>query len=177
MLASVFDRVVQLGGNRPVIVGGAAVEYYTVGTVRTGDIDIVTAADDLLARAMQEAGFRRPREPGTSTRGWIRDDIMLGVEIVGSDLMDGAAERARVRVVEAGGGAVSFLGLDDLIADRMGQYAADPVHGDDMIGQARALFDLAGEVDEAYLDKRIRQETFDSCRLETLKRWPPKSQR
>ena len=46
-----------------------------------------------------------------------------------------------------------------------------------MIGQARALFDLAGEIDEAYLDKRIRQETLDSCQLETLKRWSPEVQR
>ena len=86
--------------------------------------------------------------------------------------MEGAAERTRVRVVRVKQGAVSFLGVEDLIADRMGQYASDPAHGDDMIGQARALFDLAGEIDETYLDKRIRRETLDSCKLETLKQWP-----
>lgn len=172
MLARVFDRVVELGGSLPVIVGGASVEFYTASDVRTGDVDIVTAADPQFEQAMSEAGFRRPRGPGALTRGWIHDDLGLGVEVVGSTLMDGAADRQRVRVVKVGEGHVSFLALEDIIADRMGQYESDTIHGDDMIGQAKALLDLGGHVDEAYLDRRIREETSDTCSLETLRQWP-----
>ena len=171
VLARVFDRVVELGGSRPVIVGGASVEFYTVSDVRTGDVDIVTAADKQFEQAMREAGFRRPMGPGVLTRGWIHDDLGLGVEVVGSTLMDGAADRHRVRVVQIGAGHVSFLSLEDIIADRMGQYVSDRTHGADMIGQAKALLDLGGNVDEAYLDRRIREETTDGCSLETLRQW------
>ena len=51
------------------------------------------------------------------------------------------------RVVELDGGDVAFLAIEDIIADRMGQFHADRAHGDDMIGQARAMFDLAETID------------------------------
>lgn len=113
--------MVELGGSRPVIVGGASVEFYTAGSIETGDVDIVTSADDAFARAMSEAGFRRPREPGASSRGWIHDGLAMAVEVVGSTLLDGTADRGRVRVVKLGSGTLAMLGLEDPIADRMGQ--------------------------------------------------------
>ena len=175
-LAPVFDRVVALGGARPVIVGGAAVEFYTVSAIRTGVVDLMTAADDVFALAMAEAGFIRPRGPGVLTRGWVHEALDMGVEVVSSSLMEGAAERGRIRLVHLKDGEVAFLAIEDMIADRMGQYHADTTHGDDMIGQARAMFDLAEDLDQHYLTVRIAAETQGACDLDTLLRWKPKLQ-
>lgn len=57
------------------------------------------------------------------------------------------------------GGAVPFriLSVEDLIADRMGQYAsgAAPEMGE----QAAILFALHPGLDRAYLERRIRDES------------------
>jgi hypothetical protein len=44
LLAAAFNDVVAAGYARPVLVGGAAVEFYTGGAVVSGDFDVVTAA-------------------------------------------------------------------------------------------------------------------------------------
>jgi hypothetical protein len=43
LLAEAFEEVVVAGFERPVLVGGAAVEFYTGGAVASGDFDVVTA--------------------------------------------------------------------------------------------------------------------------------------
>ena len=59
--------------------------------------------------------------------------------------------------------------LEDMIADRMGQYASTPNRAPDMLGQAVKLLQLAEKLDDAYLDRRIRQETLDEFGLAYLK--------
>ncbi len=44
LLADAFERVVASGHARPVLVGGAAVEFYTGGAVVSGDFDVVPDA-------------------------------------------------------------------------------------------------------------------------------------
>lgn len=46
---------------------------------------------------------------------------------------------------------------EDIIADRMGQYASGSAPG--MLGQARALFALSERLDLGYMERRIREET------------------
>jgi len=45
LLAVAFDRVVEEGYERPVLVGGGAVEFYTSGAIVSGDFDVVTGAE------------------------------------------------------------------------------------------------------------------------------------
>jgi len=56
ILGRAFELVVAGGHPRPVLVGGAAVEFYTGGAITSGDFDVVTAADLALEKALVVQG-------------------------------------------------------------------------------------------------------------------------
>ena len=75
----------------------------------------------------------------------------------------------RVRLVEVvDGKRIAISPIEDLIADRLGQYADDGQRVE-MLGQAIRLFKLAREPDEDYLDGRIGGQTGDDWSLVRLK--------
>ena len=173
ILAAVFDEVVQAGYERPILVGGAAVEFYTGGAVTSGDFDILTPGLTELEAALQRRGFVRPSGPGVLLRGLHHPELGIGVEVVSGHLFDGASDRARVRVVPVGHGSIALPPVEDMIADRMGQYAAPTQHDREMLGQAIALYRIARQnledpLDEEYLDRRIKTETLGECDLGSL---------
>ena len=158
LFAEVSDAVEQAGFAPPILVGGAAVELYSGSMIATGDFDVVTARQDVLERILQQHGFVRPAGHGKLTRGWIHPDLKLGFEVVGSTLLDGKADRDRVRLIDvAGGEHFAVIAVEDLIADRMGQYHSGAAP--EMLGQAVALFRLYQGDDISYLERRIREET------------------
>ncbi len=155
----------------PVLVGGAAVELYTQGAVNTGDFDLVCGRQLALEAIMQRHGFVRPHGPGVLTRGWIHPDLKLGFEVVGSRLLDGHADASLLQVIEVDThGAVAVIAVEDLIADRMGQYASGAAH--EMLGQARMLFILSEGLDLHYMERRIREETAQAYGVQDLEDRP-----
>lgn len=64
-------------GVRPVVVGGHALEFYTLGDYATGDIDMVCPDLAPVKRVLQEAGFRQ------EGRHWYREDLDIAVERLG----------------------------------------------------------------------------------------------
>jgi hypothetical protein len=168
LFARASERHVANGFERPVLVGGAAVELYTSGAVTTGDFDIVTGAQDAFEQSLRDLGFVRPSGPGKATRGWVHPDLRLGFEVVSSMLLDGRAERSRVRLLGFGvDGAASVIAVEDMIAGRMGQHASGSAP--ESLGQARELFALYGELDREYLERRIREETLDEHGIDALR--------
>lgn len=146
------------GLTAPVLVGGAAVELYTNGAIATGDFDIATGWQTEFESELVTLGFERPRGAGKATRGWMHADFALGFEVVSGSLLDGQADRSMVRVLDLGDdGTAAVLSVEDMIADRMGQYASGTAG--DMRDQARHLFVLHSDMDRAYLDRRIRYES------------------
>lgn len=173
LLAEAFDDVVAAGFERPIIVGGAAVEFYTGGAVTSGDFDVITAGQAELETALLNRGFQRPRGRGTLLRGVLHPQLGLGVEVVSGLLFDGASDKTRTRVVLLGTSEIRLPPVEDMIADRMGQFAAPASHDFAMLQQAILLYQVARlnleyPLDEAYLDHRIRQETLGSCNLAFL---------
>jgi hypothetical protein len=83
--------------------------------------------------------------------------------------MDGNVDADHVLLVEDVGDGASFaiIAVEDLIADRMGQYASGTAS--DRLDQAQILFALHPAVDRDYLDRRIRQETAGEYGVEALK--------
>jgi hypothetical protein len=67
------------------------------------------------------------------------------------------------------GKTVAIAPVEDMIADRMGQYASTTSRVPEMLDQAVKLFLLADALDEAYLEKRIREETLGELGLEFLR--------
>ena len=137
----------------PVLVGGAAVEIYSPSAINTGDFDISTPVQDVFEEELQRHGFIRPSGPGMATRGWIHP---------------GRAERERVELLEfAPDGEVAVISVEDIIADRMGQFASGTAP--DMREQARRLFILHNQADISYMDKRIRYESGGDYGVADLK--------
>jgi len=158
MLAQISSAMDDLGYNPPILVGGGAVELYTQGAINTGDFDLVSEQQSNLETTMANLGFVRPSGLGLSTRGWIHPDLQLGFEVVGSRLLDGLADRNFLRMIDIGPhGTILVISTEDLIADRMGQYASGSAS--EMLGQARTLFTLSEGLDLQYMERRIREET------------------
>jgi hypothetical protein len=169
LIAQAFDLAEARGAARPVIVGGSAVEFYTAGAIQCGDIDLVTGAHDLVGDALVEVGFRRECCAGFKQGGFYHGEFMIGVEIVASALYDGRTDRGRLKLamldVTAG---VVFAPVEDLIADRLGQYESNPAGYRDMLAQARLLRSLVQEIDPAYLHWRVSEECLDPRFIDLL---------
>ena len=169
LFAQVSEAMAARGLSRPVLVGGAAVEYYSGSALTTGDFDVCSPSQDALNEELQRAGFVRPSGVGQLTRGWIHPDFKLGFEIVASVPMDGTIDRDHILLVEDTGDGSSFaiISVEDLIADRMGQYASGTAK--DRLDQAQILFALHPTADLDYLERRIRQETVGEHGIAALK--------
>ena len=72
-----------------------------------------------------------------------------------------------IQVVSLGeDGDVAVIAPEDMIADRMGQYASGSAP--DMLGQARALFAFCEDLDIPYMERRISDETGGEYGLQDL---------
>ena len=134
----------------------------------TGDFDLCSSWQEELEQEMLALGFVRPSGPGSMLRGLVHPDLKLGFEVVASVPMDGAGDANRVRLVQPEGetGKFRIIPVEDLIADRMGQWASKTAP--DRIDQARVLFALHPDADMAYLERRIREETFGDHGIEDI---------
>ena len=167
ILAQVSVAIDGKGFNPPVLVGGGAVEIYTQGAITTGDFDLVTGRQEELEQLLQQYGFVRPSGPGMAMRGWIHPGLALGFEVVSGTLLDGLADRDKVQVIAVGdAGSIAVIAPEDMIADRMGQWASGSAP--EMLGQARALFALCEGLDLAYMERRIREETANEHGIQDL---------
>lgn len=169
LFAQVSEAMAARNLPRPVLVGGAAVEYYSGSALMTGDFDICTPWQDALDDELQRVGFVRPSGTGQLARGWIHPELKLGFEIVAAVPMDGHIDGDHILLVEDVGDRSSFaiISVEDLIADRMGQYASGTAK--DRLEQARILFALHPTADLDYLERRIRQETAGDYGIAALK--------
>ena len=101
-------------------------------------------------------------------KGLVHPDLKLGFEVVASTPMDGNIDAAHIHLVEPIGETALFriISVEDLIADRMGQYASGTAHG--RLDQARILFSLHPDADLDYLERRIREESMGDYGVEDL---------
>ncbi len=156
------------GAPRPILVGGAAAEFYSGGRFLTGDLDLVAPYQAEVEAALERDGFERGHGFG---RGLWHPELNVGVEVVGDALMDGHADRDRTTVVDLGDGLeIELIAAEDLIADRIAQFDADPRGDRERLVQAQQLYlVLAADLDDGYLDRRIQTEAPGRC-LAWLKR-------
>jgi hypothetical protein len=82
--------------------------------------------------------------------------------------MDGKVDAAHIRLVRPIGETALFrvISVEDLIADRMGQYASGTAR--DRIEQARLLLALHPDADMPYLERRIREESMGDYGVEDI---------
>jgi len=167
LLAEVSEAMHRRGLPRPILVGGAAVEYWSGSAVMTGDVDLTSPVQPELEEELTRRGFTKPEGLGHTPLGWVHPDLGLGFEVVASTPMDGTVDYRRLVLVEEIGDApLVLLPVEDLIADRMGQYASGAAP--EMLTQARTLFRLHSATDLTYLERRIREETIGDHGVEDL---------
>ena len=168
IFAEVSEGMAARGLMRPVLVGGAAAEYYSGSSLMTGDFDVCTPYQLELESELQRHGFVRPSGAGQLLRGWIHPALKLGFEVVASVPMDGNVDHDHIILVENVGDGIGFaiIAVEDLIADRMGQYASGTAR--DRLDQARQLFSLHPNVDLDYLERRVRYETAGDYGIQAL---------
>lgn len=96
----------------PVLVGGAAVELFTLGAYTTGDVDLVGSVTPSAARLLKESGFER------HGRHWIHEPAQMFVEFPGSAL----DPDERTSEIEVAGHEVRIISAEDLLIDRLGSW-------------------------------------------------------
>jgi len=168
MLAQLSEKMHRRGLPRPVLVGGGAVELYTSSAIMTGDIDLCSPVQEELEEELRRLGFVRPSGAGKALRGWVHPDVALALEIVWSAPLDGQADPDRMALIllDSSGQFIRVLSVEDMIADRMGQFASGSAP--EMKAQAQALFALFPALDRPYLEQRVRYETGGDFGVEDL---------
>ncbi len=121
LLARASARMVADGKPPPILVGGAVVEFDTMGAVTTGDLDVVAADDVALGCAPAEVGFRREDRAGKRLGGWYHAELPIAVDCVSARHYDERGDRARLRVLVLPGGDLLAAPIEELIIDRIGQ--------------------------------------------------------
>ena len=159
LLGSAMEEVTAANQQRPILVGGAALLLWTTGRYVSGDFDLVGVDPKPMEEALIRRGVRREDRRGHLKRDLYHPTLDIGVEFVSGRLFDGNADPNRLRLVTiTPGSRVLVIPVEDVIADRLGQYASHPKSSRAMLQQAVQAWQLAPEIDNAYLDERIRTE-------------------
>jgi hypothetical protein len=158
LLAKASGLMVAEGHSPPILVGGAMVEFETRSAITSGDLDLVSADDGALARALEAVGFRREDRAGRRLGGWFHRDLPIAVDCVASRYYEGRGERSRIRIVEMPSGDVLMAPIEELIFGRLGQWEASDRKDKGLRAQIAALLALAEGLDETYLRRRLVEE-------------------
>lgn len=97
---------------KPVLVGGAAVELYTGGAYRTADLDFVGFVPDAVAETLEREGFRRVG------RHWVHEQGRVFIELPGASLRPGE----RDALLRRGQVEVRIIGPEELVVDRLAAW-------------------------------------------------------
>ena len=111
-IAAVIAEALRQIGEDPVLVGGAAVEFYTEGGYATKDIDMVAVGGGPLWDVMKELGFEK------RGKDFINKVLEIYIEFPSEALS--AAERSDV--LDVNGLSLKIISIEDLIVDRLCAY-------------------------------------------------------
>lgn len=157
--AAIIATELEKRGTKVVLVGGAAVEFYTVANYLTRDIDFIAARPDDIKGVMTELGFKN--EGGT----WYLPDSPIVVEFPKGPL-DGSWDRVQ-KVSAPDGTSVNIISIEDILIDRASgvKYWNDP---DEWVNYIMAgHFD---KIDWDYLKERSIELQCDDI-IEKSKKW------
>lgn len=133
----------QFESDPPVLVGGAAVELYTGGAYRTGDLDFVGKVTKDVSRILEGAGFRK------RGRHWIHEEAQIYIELPAA-----AFDReVRIDAIQIDEWTIVLLSPEDVLVDRLAawKFWSVPVEGVN-----------------SYLLYRARGQGMDTKRLEEV---------
>ena len=140
---------------RPIVVGGHAVEFYTLGSYTTGDIDLVSPGYGEIKKLLKSWGFKK------ITRIWVLPELDIHIDIVSSFLSGG--DISRISEIEVEGLPMYIIGIEDIIIDRLNAFVWWKSEEDGKWAQQIAKLHEK-EIDVEYIEKRAKKE-------DVLKAW------
>lgn len=144
---------------RPIVVGGTAVEFYTLGAYTTQDVDLVCPVRRRAIEALERLGFER----SASRRHWYHAGLQVVVEIPDERL---AGDDRRVAEVTVDGLPAYVIGVEDLILDRL-RACVHWRSESDCEWARRLLMIHMSDIDWEYLSRAAEAENLKQ-RLDTL---------
>ncbi len=96
-----------------IVVGGSAIEIYTVGKYTSGDIDIVSSEDEKIGAVLRSWQFEK------GGRVWVSETLQIVVDLV-KHPYTGSAERTTVGATPFG--PVRIAAIEDLLVKRLSSY-------------------------------------------------------
>lgn len=129
----------------PILVGGAAVEFYTQGGYSTEDIDMITPGGPELAKVMKDLGFKK------IGKDFFRDDLKIYVEFPGSAL----GTHERFILLRIGHRELRIISQEDLIVDRLCSFK---FWESAMDGKNALMLLETSELDRPHLLQRAQEE-------------------
>lgn len=159
-LMSVLTEELEKKGIKPVIIGGAAVEFYTRDWYATADIDLAIDKKyrEEFNEVMDEFGFDK------EGRMWVREDLNLYIEIPG-DIKD--ISRERLTEVETEEGHAYVIGLEDIVFDRI-EAAEHWNSGSDKEQAIRVGTAFYDEIDWSYIRNKCKEDFSEEMLDEVL---------
>ncbi len=144
-IAAIVAEALRSIDQDPILVGGAAVEFYTQGGYSTADIDMITEGGPELVKIMEELGFEK------IGKDFLHPALKIYIEFPGRSL--GPSEK--FSAIKIGPRHLRIISVEDLIVDRLCAYkfwksVLDGVN-------AMLLLEI-GEVETARLQQRAKEE-------------------
>ena len=131
-----------------VIVGGNALEFYTLGAYATVDVDLVSERRTEIGNLLASWGFDQ------TGRHWHHVGLDIAIEIP-DDVLAGSEDK--VTLVEIEDLTVYIIGVEDLIIDRLGAYVHwDSTDDGNWAQELMALYQQ--DIDWTYLKTRAQTE-------------------
>lgn len=149
-IAFVIAEALRNIGQDPVLVGGAAVEFYTQGGYSTADIDLVTEGGSDAIALMKELGFEKIGKDFVDTKRKIY------IEFPSSSLKPGE----KTIQVQKKDQWLKVVSLEDLIVDRL---CAFKFWQSEIDGVNTMLLLEEGDLDEGRLLRRARGEDVEDA--------------
>lgn len=109
---AILTELLKDKGIKPILVGGRALEFYTLGGYATKDIDLVINGREYAKEALEKMGFKKL----SGERHWYNTDLDLAIEIPDEYL---AGSTDKLTSVEIDNMHVFVIGIEDLILDRL----------------------------------------------------------
>jgi hypothetical protein len=132
--------------DRFYVVGGSAIEVYTVGRYTSGDIDIVTDQDEAVRRVLRHWRFSR------QARVWAHDRLSLVVDLVKWPY---TGSEAHTTLASTPYGPVRLAAVEDLLVKRLSSTKHWRIPGD--MEHAKMLAAEFGvSMDWSYVEKLAR---------------------
>lgn len=146
-LALITEQIQPL---KPIVVGGAALEFYTLGGYTTKDVDLVIGDRRRLDQVLRDLGFQR-----TGGRHWYSELLDMAIEAPDEVL---AGSEDKIATVTVGGKRVYLIGLEDLIVDRLAAAKYWQSCEEDFNLAVRLLVLHNQRIDLNYLKEAARKE-------------------